>query len=247
MDSDSPVSAGGSRMLRHESRERPFGLLPNTQPSVDLIDGHIERHVGPVGMVFHEGVSDVVHVDIHHVEPSPDRPFHTLVTSGMSDLPMTPPEEVSSCSHAELVALLPPSWPLSQEAFEDEDTYWPLRQLKFLARLPHEYSTWLWAEHTVPNGNPPECFAPSTKLCCAYLLPAISLPDDFTVLDAPDGRRIAFFAFIPLYREEMEYKLKAGSDALLDRFERAGVGDVIDPQRPNVCRSGRKRLFGRGT
>jgi hypothetical protein len=233
-------------MLRHKPQEHPLGVSPDVRSAIEFVDRHIEQHVGPVAMVFHEIVSDVVHIDIHHVEPGPNRPFHTLVTSGMSDLPMSPPSSAPTCTYAELVALLPPSWLVTQEAFADEANYWPLRQLKVLARLPHEYNTWLWSDHTVPNGDPPKPFAPSTKLCCSFLLPSISLGHDFLFLDTRDGRRITFFALMPLYREELEYKLKAGSDALIDRFDEVGVSDVINPQRPNVCRPGRKRLFRGG-
>ncbi len=246
MEPEGPMSPGGSRVLRHQPREHPLGVSPDVRPSLDFVDRHIAEQIGPVATVFHEVVSDVVHVDIHHVEPSPSRPFHTLVTSGMSDLPMSAPAEAPSCTHAELVALLPPSWPLSQDAFADEANYWPLRQLKVLARLPHEYGSWLWFGHTVPNGDPPQPFAPSTKLCCCFLLPSISLGPGFLNLDVPNGPRITFFALIPLYREEMDYKLKSGSDALMDRFDKARVSDIIDSRRPNVCLFGRKRWFGGG-
>jgi len=73
-----------------------------------------------------------------------------------------------------------------------------------------------------------------------------SLPREFIHLETPDGRKITFLAVVPLYREETDYKLKAGSDALIDRLDKAGVTDIIDPQRPNVCRPGLGRFFGRG-
>lgn len=37
---------------------------------IDAISAHIERHVGRVHMVFHEIVSDELHIDIHHVKSS---------------------------------------------------------------------------------------------------------------------------------------------------------------------------------
>jgi hypothetical protein len=228
-------------MLRHRQRERALGISPDAQSSLEAIDAHIERHIGPVSLVFDEVVSDIIHVDIHLVPPAPERPFNTLVTSGMSDLPMAAPPDASSCSHAELVALLPPDWPLSQEALADESNYWPLRQLKMLARLPHEHNTWLWCDHTVSNGDPPVPFAPSTELCCALLEPPISLPSEFMTLITPGGKRIVFLALIPLYLEENAHKLKAGADALLKRFERAGIRDIIDPVRANVCKRSRRR------
>jgi hypothetical protein len=55
-----------------------------------------ETHLGEIHDVYHELISDLVHIDIHHVAPDDERPFHTLVTSGMSDLPMTVPEGVEA-------------------------------------------------------------------------------------------------------------------------------------------------------
>ena len=205
------ASPGGSKIIRHEPRDPSFHPAIDSGASVELVDEHVEAHVGPVAMVWHEIVSEYVHIDIYHVEPGPGRPFHTLVTSGMSEQPMSAPASFPSFTHAELVALLPTEWPLSEEAFADESNYWPVRQLKILARLPHEYNTWLWMDHTVPNGDPPEPFAPSTQLCCSLLEPPLSLPEQFAILDAPDGRHISFFVLLPLYREEMEFKLRAGS------------------------------------
>jgi hypothetical protein len=182
------------------------------------------------------------------------------------------------------VALLPPDWRISEEAFQDESWYWPVRQLKMLARLPHKYRTWLWLGHTVPNDDPPEPFAPSTELCCSLLtLPlstappnkvsiipsrhsrvrlagiqkksldarlrghdgwisdthlcgaVLSLPRDFMALKAHRIKTIIFFTLVPLYQEEMELKLQKGTDELLNRFSKAGITDVIDPHRQNVC------------
>ena len=46
-----------------------------------------------IGVVFHEIVSDVVHIDLLHVPPRRERPFHTLVTCGMSVRPMNVPQD----------------------------------------------------------------------------------------------------------------------------------------------------------
>jgi hypothetical protein len=73
------------------------------------------------------------------------------------------------------------------------------------------------------------------------LEPPISLPREFMTLTTPEGKHIVFLAFIPLYLEENDYALKAGTDALLDLFERAGVRDIIDPARANVCKPSRRR------
>ena len=117
------------------------------------ISAHIERHIGRIHMVFHEIVSDDLHIDIHHVKSSLLRRFEVLVTSGMSALPMAVPGDSNEPRFAEIVTVLPKGWPLTKEAFSDERNYWPIRLMKTFARLPHRDNTWLGLGHTLANGE----------------------------------------------------------------------------------------------
>ena len=47
----------------------------------------------------------------------------------------------------------------------------------------------------------------------------------------PGGEEVNFYQVIPLYREEMEYKLEHDADTLLEKM--AEVDFVVDPARPN--------------
>ncbi len=229
------ITPGGSTIYRHESRTTPFTPAQGDRDHIELISEHIERHCGKVETVWHEILSDLVHIDLHWVKPTNRHPFHTLITSGMSEKPMTVPDGAEEWQFAELCLSLPPGWPMSQQAFEDENNYWPLRWLKILARFPHEYQTWLSEGHTVPNGDPPEPYAPSTKLCCALVGPPLNVPDDFARLEMP-GKMVNFYGVHFLYREEMDFKLRQGADKLYELFAKKRVPTVVDPQRANTCR-----------
>jgi hypothetical protein len=61
----------------------------------------------------------------------------------------------------------------------------------------------------------------------------------------PDGRTVHVHAVLALHRNEMEFKLQKGADALWERFEEAGVTELVDPNRESVI-GRRRRLFGRG-
>lgn len=150
---------------------------------------------------------------------------------------MSAPEGYEDSRYAELVMCLPPSWPLTDEAFKDERNYWPIRWLKTLARLPHEYGTWLWASHTVPTGDPAQPYADNTKLCCGLLLKPVLFGEGFHRLVVNNDKGIQFLSLVPLYREEMEFKLKAGLDPLLERLDAAGVTELLDVRRENVCKT----------
>ena len=188
----------GSPILRHEARQRAFEPAIGDSGALEQIDAHIEKHLGPIAMVFHEIISDLVHVDIHQIAPTDERPYWTLVTSGMSDRPMTVPEGADVPRFAELILSLPTDWPMKQETWKDERWYWPIPWLKVLARLPHEYKTWLGWGHTVPNGDPAEPFADGTEFIGVVLLSPILVPETFHRLAIDEEKSIQFFAPYPV-------------------------------------------------
>lgn len=236
MADDVEYTTGGSQLLRHKERSIPFEMAMGDSDSIEAISNHIEEHIGKVESVFHELISDLVHIDVHMVLPTKKRPFYTLVTSGMSDAPMTVPDGLEEYQYAELAIRLPADWPLNQEAFEDESNYWPIRLLKMLARLPHEYDTWLGFGHTVPNGDPAEPYAPKTKFSCGLILPLLNVPEEFNKLQIHEDKVINFWGVYPLYPEETDHKLKKGTDSLLDLFEKNSISEVVDVRRKNVCK-----------
>lgn len=236
-------SPSGAPIYRHEDAA-PFEPASGDEASIAAIAAHIERYLGPVSGVYHELLSDKVHLDVHVVPPSAEFPFYTLVTSGMSDRPMAVPPGAPADEappYAELCLLLPSTWNIPADpadvasAFEDENVYWPIRWLKLLARLPHEYGTWLGFGHTVPNGEDAAPFASNTELGCMLVLTALSLPEEFQTLVVSPEKTVQFYTLYPIYREEMALKMAQGVDALIDRFEVYDTSDVLDLTRPNTA------------
>jgi hypothetical protein len=236
---DKEYSPSGDQIYRHE-KQRDFEPATGDEELIQAVSDHIEEYVGPVANVFHEIVSDKVHLDVHMVEPTRKRPFYTLVTSGMSERRMKVPPEAGAPKYAELCVCLPEDWRLSQKAFEKEENFWPVRWLKTIARLPHDYDTWIGLGHTVPNGDPPEPFADNTDFCCWLVVKPVMFDKGFRRMTAPSGRKVAFFNIVPLYDEEVEFKLHHGADDLLDLFDDHEIDDVIDLNRPNVAK---KKLY----
>ena len=229
-------SESGAPIWRYEERERGFELAVGDSDNIERISDHIEAHVGPVETVFHELISDLVHVDVHLVAPTEDRDFYTLVTSGMSDLPMAAPEAYPDLQYSELMICLPPDWKMAQKDWEDESWYWPIRLLKQMARFPHEYGTWLWLMHTVPNGDPPEPWADNTDMCGVIVLPPITVPPEFHELVIDDEKTIYFHALLPLHEDEMNLKLQQGVDPLFDLFDERQISEILDPGRSSTIK-----------
>lgn len=229
---------------RSQSAERIHQLGASTQALIEPkhetvhladIEAHVEKHIGNIEKVLHEDVSEFVHIDVLWIKATAERPYHVLVTSGVSDEPMHVPEGMEDRTRVELVIALPKEWPLTLESFANENHYWPVRWLKQIGRLPHQQNTWLGWGHTIPNGAPAKPIA-NTKFTGVMLTPAYALPTEFFRLKTKSGDQIRFYALIPLYQEEMDFKLDAGAEKLEDLLEKHDVDFVIDRHRRNVIK-----------
>jgi hypothetical protein len=122
---------------------------------------------------------------------------------------------------------------MDEESFRDEKNYWPIRLLKTLGRLPHDYGTWLGWGHSVPNGDPPEPYAPGTGLCGAVVIPPFMFKELFEVEGEPT---IHIFQILPVTAAEMALKLEGGLDHLLETLETRfpDIYGPVDPDRPSA-------------
>ena len=206
-----------------------------TEEEMEAVEEHIEQYFGKFENVFHELVSPDIHVDICVVPPSEERDYYTLVTMGMGAHRMNVPEELAEykLERAELAIALPADWKLVQESMQDERWYWPIRLLKVLARLPIASDTWLGFGHTMDNK---ENFAENTKLCAAILTGPQSTEEGGEVCTLPGGEEVNFYQVIPLYEDELDYKLEHDADALLDKM--AGISFVVNPTRQDAITRG---------
>ena len=206
-----------------------------TEEEMEAVEGHIEQYFGKVENVFHELVSPDIHVDICMVPPTEERDYYTLVTMGMGAHRMNVPVELAEykLERAELAIALPADWKLDQESMKDEKWYWPIRLLKSLARLPINCDSWLGHGHTVENREP---FADNTKLCTATLIGLQDTEDGSEVCTLPGGEEVNFYQVIPLYEDELDYKLEHDVDALLNKMR--GISFVVNPTRQNAITRG---------
>ena len=206
-----------------------------TEEEMSAIEQHIKNTFGEFDNVFHELVSPDIHVDICVVPPSAERDYYTLVTMGMGAHRMNVPEELAEykLERAELAIALPPDWKLDEESLKNERWYWPIGLLKILARLPISNDTWLGFGHTMDKQSP---FAEDTKLCAAILTGLQGVEEGGEVCALPSGEEVNFYQVIPLYHNEMEYKMEHDADALLEKM--AGISFVVNPTRQNAITRG---------
>lgn len=192
-------------------KKRPKGtseVVVYAPDEISAVENYITEKYGEYTSVYHEIYSPDIHVDICIIPPSVRNDFYTLVTMGMGARKMEAPPELANMGveRAELVIYLPGDWEIRGK---EEEWYWPLRLLKSVARLPIINGTWLGNFHSIDNVD---AFAPNTKLCGTMLLDESG--DAPCIL--PNDEKVRFYRLLPLYREEIKYKIDLGADKLLE-------------------------------
>lgn len=200
---------------------------------LEAIDKHIHKHLGKVEHVLHEIYSEYVHIDVHVVKPTKKKPYWFLVTSGMSDKPMTTPKGAEELAYAEIAIALPAWWKLDEKSLKNTRWYWPIRWMKTLARFPHVYETWLFYMHTIPLSDVER--AKGTKFTGVILGYDSELPEKFGRLKI-GKKTVHFMTPIPVFEDEMNFRLEHGPEALSDILSVPEIAktDTYDPKRPNA-------------
>ena len=219
-----------------EQEKIPFCVYSEEQ--LKELESHIKKHIGECKTVLHELESPDIHLDVFVIEPNENYDGYTLVTVGAGAYRMKIPEEYEhpiNSRRAEFLIRLPETWELPKdlsapEEEVDENWYWPIRWLKNVARRPVSFGTWLGWGHSVQceAGN----FAENTGFCCLLVEMPYTFGNEAFRVDIGAQEHVHFYQLIPLYREEMEYKIHNGTDALMELFEDS-FSDIVDINRKN--------------
>lgn len=197
---------------------------------------HIEQYFGIYSEMIHDDSYPEYPLDIAIIAPRLEHDYYTLVTVGLSQHQMYFSEErkKEKLERAELLINLPRDWKLTQEALKDEIWYWPIRMLLATAHFAlGDPEVGLESRTTLMEGENGVPFAENTDLRGEILLWPGPFGQDSFACSLPDGEEINFYQVIPLYREELQYKLELGSDSLLDLCPDE-IFEVINPQRLNL-------------
>lgn len=194
------------------------------------VDDYIAKTFGNFYEVFHEIVSPDIHLDVCFVPPTDEEPFYKLVTLGAGAYEMNVPDRWKDCNlqRAEYVMYVPKEWNLKSDDMKD---YWPIKVLKDVARLPIICDTWLTFNHTVQAdeyGNP---YAPNARFNSVVLDFCENRYGDVR-LETSSGKTIQFYQVIPLYPEELKYKMENPSARIFDMFAEQEIDcKVVDINR----------------
>ena len=227
-----------SRFRKEKKQEEEASGLPQylyEEAELDVLDQFICDMFGDYKNVFHEIASPDVHLDVCIVDPTEEEPYYKLVTMGAGAYKMQIPEQWQKyqLDYAEYVICLPKDWNLNSGENND---YWPIKLLKDVARLPIWCDTWLSYGHTTQSDEEGSAYASNTEFNSVVLNFAANKKGDIRLI-MPSGKTINFYEIVPLYPEELQYKIENGADALFELFEKKGISyKVLDLNRKNALR-----------
>lgn len=219
-------------LFKKKKTNQPMYLY--TEKEIKKYEEFIEENFGEIKTVLHEIVSPDIHLDVLVVEPTKENNYYKLITMGMGAYKMNVPKQFKKyeLEKSELVMYLPPTWNINSAKEED---YWPIRQLKIIARLPIENNTWLGWGHSISNDDNNNPYASNTGFCSMILINALN--NKYENLDLKLGKdKINFYQLFPLYQEELEYKLNNGTEALANLFDEEDAFPLININRKNYCK-----------
>lgn len=198
---------------------------------VQIFEEQLAKNFGPVKAVFHELASGEMHVDIYVVEPTEKFPCYRLFTCGMGakTMEIPPQAEGKRPDRIELMLSLPADWKFDEESRENDNYFWPVGLLKYLSVFPWNESTWLGFGHTIPLAK----FAENTELSGVLLNYPENYPYEAGHIDFARGS-VQFLNVVPLYSEEMDYKLSHGIEAL-EKLMGEALYSPIEPNRKNFA------------
>jgi len=174
---------------------------------------YIETNMGPIKKAIQGPHDEKVYTGVLVVSPTPERQYYTLVTSGMSVLPMSydPQDHCQAHLRAEVYMHLPLSWKLDKESLATPEWGWPVAWLLYTAKFPHIYRVKVeWGSAIELSGSPDGVMGDSNFTGCLILTSlkhsaGVDMPDIDPLLP------INYYNLYPAYKEEIEDALKLGS------------------------------------
>lgn len=221
-----------SRIVHDAESAKPYPTEGDWE-LIKAVGDHVDLNYGKGYDVFHEITSEYVHVDVFRIGPTSARPYWTLITCGMAQLPMHVDKTIKNPNryrYAELTLCLPETWPMSEQAWDNPTHYWPIGMIKTLALYPHKCKTWFWLGHSIPSGNS----IPGLEWKGIVFLEPALMPESARTLKVNTDKTISFMGVFPMFEEEMNFKLRAGVDELEEAFKRQRVTELVDVKRANV-------------
>ncbi len=204
----------------------------------EWINEHIREHFPDSEVsVFHEIMAFDFKVHVHLIKTK-SYLFDILITSGMSCLEMEIPKEAENpedLRFAEMMMLIPKGIEFGKAYNGEQKNDYIISMLKQTAKFPHQENSWIGIGHSIVSDANFEPYGNDTEFVGGVILPSVTLDENFTEIRR-DGRIINIYSFFPLYKNEVQYKINHGYNALLDKIIEANSKEILNPNRENLIK-----------
>lgn len=197
----------------HDQHEFPQNIEQRQQHYAQYFGGLTEQ-------VLHCTDDRRPHVDLYQFPPHEDHNYWTLMTGGMSDLKQPhAPEEISGRTELILYVQQPDDW--------------AYQLLLDLASYPFASPLHLDWFHTIEGAPNTSIVGEPSQLQHLFLLPPYFEEQSLSELKIA-GEEVRFLWVFPITQNELNYKLKNGSEKLDELFAEQNLPAVITPSRTSV-------------
>lgn len=218
------------------SYTNPFENSTFFDEHAEWIADHVDRCFKDADVsVFHEIMSFDIPIHIYLIKPK-GASFRLLLTSGMSALKMNVSDQVENpetLEFAELMMLIPENIEFEEVYSGNKKNDWILTILKRTAKFPHFYDTWIGIGHSIQAEEDFTPYGKDTEYVGALILPSVSFDERFTEIVKND-RKINIYSVLPIYKNELEYKIEHGYNDFLDLLIKANGSEILNPNRKNL-------------
>ncbi|VTS06060.1 suppressor of fused domain protein [Tuwongella immobilis] len=155
-----------------------------------------------------------------------------VVTDGMSNRPMQPPEGVDGYQRAELAFRCGDYFPRHPADWNIPEVAWVLEWMIKLAEFPFTQGIWFGKPYgVISNEEPPQPLSEFTAATCWALF---GEKDPFSEGFVIDNQQVVIYTLYPIHTDERDFVISDGLRPLLERFNMHGMSANVDPTRRSV-------------
>lgn len=177
---------------------------------------------------------DVTNIDLLLISTVKRSPVQLLMTNGLSNYEQPVPEKYATLKHIELYFCLPSYWDINDK--DNPSMNWVLPWIQKLAAHLVDKQTWYGVGHTFPNGNPAEPISPTMKQKYFLLNSPTYFSEELKPL-AVEGKTIEFLGVVPIFEDELDYKMGKGTYKLQKKFLDKNITELLDDYRMSTLKN----------
>ncbi|HRP53079.1 MAG TPA: suppressor of fused domain protein [Fluviicola sp.] len=161
-------------------------------------------------------------------------PITVIMTSSLSNYKMPVLEKWVGREFNEIYFCLPSYW--DYEDYSNPNANWIYHWLYKLEQFVLTKNTWFGPGHTIPTANPEVPISETMKQEYFIFLDPILLQTALEPVTI-SGKKIHFLATIPLFGDELDYKMGKGTQKFIRKFIQRKNDETLDDYRKSILTS----------